>query len=326
MNSKLFVVLSLAATLAAQNPTRRPTVQPAEGQAPATSRPAAADPLQPLTLDKAGFKTPESVLYDEVDDVYLVSNINGAPTAVDNNGFISRVNPDGTIATLKWIEGGKNGVTLDAPKGMAIRKNTLIVADIQTLRSFDRKTGAVLGSVTLSEASFLNDVCIASDGSLLATDSGFKPDFSDSGTDALITCAAQKPDGTASRTPSLQVEKVPGRKPNGICCLPSGARCWVTWVTGEILVDGTAGSVVIAKLPKAQLDGIVALDENTFLVSSWEGKCVYQVVRKPGKAAIEITELATDLEAPADIGYDTKRKRLLIPLFTQDKVVIWPMR
>ena len=68
----------------------------------------------------AGFSTPESVLHDAASDVYLVSNINGNPLDVDGNGSISRVSFDGTVAQLKWIEGGANGVTLNAPKGMAI--------------------------------------------------------------------------------------------------------------------------------------------------------------------------------------------------------------
>src|SRR5687767_12013760 len=38
----------------------------------------AVTPAAPDSLSIAGFSTPESVLYDEVGDVYLVSNINGA--------------------------------------------------------------------------------------------------------------------------------------------------------------------------------------------------------------------------------------------------------
>ncbi len=33
-----------------------------------------------------GLSTPESVLYDAENDVYLVSNINDTPLAKDNNG------------------------------------------------------------------------------------------------------------------------------------------------------------------------------------------------------------------------------------------------
>src|SRR3972149_4477688 len=48
-----------------------------------------------VTVQGVGFQTPESVLYDAAEDVYLVSNINGSPTAADGYGFISRIGPEG---------------------------------------------------------------------------------------------------------------------------------------------------------------------------------------------------------------------------------------
>ncbi|MGH2397863.1 MAG: ATP-binding protein, partial [bacterium] len=93
------------------------------------------------TIVEGGFQTPESVLYDTRADVYLVSNINGKPTDTDGNGFISRVSPAGKVLALKWIDGTKQGVTLNAPKGTAISGTTLYVADITAVRMFDRSTG-----------------------------------------------------------------------------------------------------------------------------------------------------------------------------------------
>ena len=91
-----------------------------------------------------GFKTPESVRYDSAGDVFYVSNINGSPVAKDNNGFISRMKPDGTIDSLELIAGGRNGVTLNAPKGLALIGDTLWVADIDAVRAFNVRTGAVV--------------------------------------------------------------------------------------------------------------------------------------------------------------------------------------
>src|SRR5438128_11263884 len=85
---------------------------------------------QPVTINQ-GLQTPESVLWDPQQDVYFISNINGQALAADNNGYISRVNPDTMQVEAKWVEGGvKPGVTLNAPKGMAIVGDTLYVADI----------------------------------------------------------------------------------------------------------------------------------------------------------------------------------------------------
>ncbi len=72
-------------------------------------------------------KTPESVYYDEDRDVLYVSNINGDPTGKTGDGFISKLNLDGSVKEMKWVTG------LDAPKGMAVFDGKLYVSDIQNL-------------------------------------------------------------------------------------------------------------------------------------------------------------------------------------------------
>ena len=49
--------------------------------------------------------------------MYFVANINGNSLAKDGNGFISRLTRDGKVESLKFIAGGRGGVTLNAPKG-----------------------------------------------------------------------------------------------------------------------------------------------------------------------------------------------------------------
>src|SRR5688572_28885431 len=122
------------------------------------------------TADKlgetVGFNVPESVRYDAELDVYYVANINGNPSQKDNNGYIARVRADSTGVMTVLVEGGKGGARLNAPKGMALRGDTLYVADIDMLRMFNRRTGEVLEAVSLREnnATFLNDVAIGPDG------------------------------------------------------------------------------------------------------------------------------------------------------------------
>src|SRR5947199_102908 len=98
------------------------------------------------------------------------------------------VSPEGKVLNAKFIEGGKNGVTLHAPKGTAFVGNRLFVADIDTLRSFDRKTGKPVGALAVPGATFLNDVVATSDGTVYFTDTGMKPQGNDlvpSGSDAV---------------------------------------------------------------------------------------------------------------------------------------------
>jgi hypothetical protein len=72
-----------------------------------------------------------------------------------------------------------------------------------------------------------------------------------------------------------------------------------------------------AELPAGQLDGVVRLPDGSFLVSSWESSSVYHV-----GADSTVATAAENVTSPADIGYDSKRRRLLIPLFTTSAIEI----
>jgi hypothetical protein len=291
------------------------TKEPAKTAADAGATQPSTPTGDELVLDSAGFDTPESVLYDPTADVYLVSNIGGSPTDKDDNAFISRVDPTGKVE-LRWIDSAHSDVELDAPKGSAILGDLLYVADIDVVRMFDRTSGGTRGEIAIPGASFLNDVAASGD-TIWVTDTGVKAGaggLEPSGTDAVYTIDTK--DGN-------KVTKVVSGKelgnPNGIAV--SGDRvAVVTFGSGEmydlVQKDGGWSTDRHVKLPKGQLDGIVILGDRT-LVSSWEGQAVY-AVGADGKAA----ELFTGLEAPADIGFDTKRHRLLIPLFTKSSVTI----
>jgi len=279
--------------------------------APAPEPPAPKAPVAALTIKDVGFATPESVLHDEEADVYLVSNVNGAPTATDGNGFISRVSPEGKILQLKWIEGGKNDVKLDAPKGLAILGPTLYVADISVVRTFDRKTGKPTGDVKLPGATFVNDVA-ARAGKVYASDSGIK--FSDKGVESTKTEAVWVIEKNKAK--SVATGDALG-KPNGLLATDKGL--WVvTFGSGELYrLDDKGQKQDAQKLPKGALDGIVPVGD-ALLVSSWDASTVYR-----GKAGGAFEPFLTDLKAPADIGYDAKRGRVLVPLFNDHAVVIF---
>jgi glutamine cyclotransferase len=85
----------------------------------------------------------------------------------------------------------------------------------------------------------------------------------------------------------------------------------------QLKMDGA--TVESVNYPASGLDGIaMTLDGNTY-VSSWDSSSIYQ--RSP---ANEIRTLLTDIDAPADIGWDSKRNLLLVPLFKQNEVLIAP--
>lgn len=112
----------------------------------------------------SGFRNPESALYDKAHQRLIVSNINGAPDAVDGNGFLSLVSLDGQIIEIDWASG------FDAPKGMAIAGNRLFVSDITKLRVVDLDTGKLIETLAPDKAVFLNDVTAAANGDVFVTD------------------------------------------------------------------------------------------------------------------------------------------------------------
>ncbi|PYQ58038.1 MAG: hypothetical protein DMF58_16615, partial [Acidobacteria bacterium] len=196
----LFLFILIAACQREAVPPPGPPMKEGAPPMPMTTSPTAtmATSAQPQKL--TGFQTPESVLYDADQDVYFVSNINGQPTAADDNGFVSRINPDTLQNDLKWIDAAKPDIILNAPKGMAILGDNLYVADLVVVRRFDRKTGQPKGEIAIPGSTFLND--LASDGkALYVTDSGLKAGangFEPTGSDAVWKIVNDKPQKLAS--------------------------------------------------------------------------------------------------------------------------------
>jgi hypothetical protein len=269
-----------------------------------------------IDITDAGFMTPESVLMDTVADVYLVSNINGSPLEKDDNGFISRVNPDGTIAELKWIDGANSNVTLNAPKGMAIRGDTLFVADINCVRLFNRVTGESADGECIEGATFLNDLAVGPEGSIFVTDTGMREGaggaLEPSGTDGVYRYAFQagRAGATLAKSPDLG-------GPNGVAVSSRGIFV-VTFRSGEILRFTAEGEKTqVVQRQGWQLDGIAFTNDGGFMFSNWADSAVYKV-----NAGGKLAKIVTGVESPAGIGYDPKRNRVMIPLFNKNEVVI----
>ena len=262
-----------------------------------------------------GMATPESVVHDPEADVYLVSNINGGPGDVDDNGFISRISPDGTITHLKWIDGEDPAVTLHAPKGSAIYGDRFYVADIDTVRSFDRTTGAPLDAWAVPGATFLNDLAAGADGTVYVTDTGisFGPDgITPTGTAALYRFDADGQPHAIAQGNALMLPNGVVEAPQGLVLAPIGSNAVV--IVGE---DGSLTN--LAELPQGQLDGVVVAADGSLLVSSIGANAVYRI--DPAGA---VSEVISDTPA-ADIGIDVERSRVLIPQLNDHQLVIYPV-
>jgi sugar lactone lactonase YvrE len=286
---------------------------------PASAAPAPAEapkPAPPAPVAKyTGLSTPESVLYDADGDRYLVSNINGKPDDKDNNGFISALSPDGQVTTLKWIEGGKGKVKLDAPKGMGIVKGVLYVADISVVRTFDVKSGAPKGDIAIAGSTFLNDIATGADGKVYVSDTGIK--FGANGPEPTGTDAVYVIDKGHAKAIAKSADL---GGPNGLLSTDKGVVV-VTFGSGEVYrLDDKGSKTDVSKPPTGALDGIVSLGDS-LLVTSWQGSAIYK-----GTLGGAFELALPDQKSPADIGYDTKRGRVLVPHFTEDTVEAYELK
>jgi hypothetical protein len=299
-----------------------PSASAAAAAEPASSASASAAPAEPpkpagpaSVAKYTGFAAPESALYDADNDRYLVSSIQGKPTDKDNNGFISILSPDGSVTTLKWIEGGKNKVKLNGPKGLAISGGLLYVADIDVVRKFDLKTGAPKGEIAFPGATFLNDLASGPDGKVYVSDSGIKlgeKGMEPTKMDAVYVIEKGKAKALA-KSPDLG-------GPNGLVVTDKGVVV-VTFGSNEIYRLGEKGKKEdVTKPPQGMLDGVVALGDS-LLVSSWQASAVYK-----GKLGGAFEVVLADQKSPADIGYDTKRGRLLVPRMMEDTVEVFELK
>lgn len=275
----------------------------------------AATPAGPRQVGEAsGLKTPESVRYDAAQDLWFVSNINGNPSQKDGNGFIVRLTPDGAaMDSTPFIEGGTRGVTLNAPKGMALVGDTLWVTDIDAVRAFNARTGAPIASVEIKGSAFLNDVVAGPDGSIYITDTGVHFDDKGQLTHPGPDCVVQVIGRQYKRVVTFAGQ--PG--PNGIAYDASGQRFLINafastnvfaWKPGMATADsigvGAGGG-----------DGLEILADGRAVYTSWADSSLSVFANGTSSTLVK------GLPSPADIGYDTKRRRLAVPLFNDGKVV-----
>jgi len=261
-----------------------------------------------LVASPAGFTAPEAVRYDPGQDIYFVSNWGtGDAGAKDDNGFISRMLPDGTLDSLRFIAGGTAGAKLHAPRGMTIVGDTLWVVDADAVRGFNRWSGAPLATIDFSRfrLGFLNDIA-ASPDALYVTDTG---------TDRIYRIVR------GAITVALH-DSVLGR-PNGITWDGGRSQLVVVPYGGDSVIRSwTAGNAAMTEIGRsvgAKFDGVEMLSGDRVLVASQGDSSIHLFAGGRGRPVIKTGG------APADIAVDTKRNRVAIPFVDRNLVEIWQL-
>ncbi|MBA3658016.1 MAG: hypothetical protein H0W67_00275 [Gemmatimonadales bacterium] len=261
-----------------------------------------------------GFDAPEAIEYDADLDVWFVANVNGTPSAKDGNGYISRLKSDGSIETKKFIQSGRKGVTLNAPKGMATVGDTLWVADLDVARAFNKRTGAPIATVTMpTKARFLNGAAAGPDG-VYMTDTGVNDKFEHPGPDQIFRIAGRK------ATVALTSAALSG--PNGIAWDAAKKRFIIVPFMGTNILSWAPG----AKAPQplgagpGQQDGVLSLADGRILSTSWTDSSLF--VMQHGGAR----QIARPVPSPADIDINPKTQVVGVPLLMENRVEFWSLR
>jgi sugar lactone lactonase YvrE len=162
---------------------------------------------------------------------------------------------------------------LNEPYGSDIANGMLYVADrdggttasepsVAVIRRFNMQTGAPAGEIRVERAAWFNDIEVADDGTIYATQTGDRSDKPDPTTWQVWRIA---PD----RTASIFVQGAPLRQPNGIAFDPQRNIVVVNVANDEVLTFSPTGQLVRTEhAAQAGNDGLVIMPDGTKFVSS----------------------------------------------------------
>jgi sugar lactone lactonase YvrE len=240
--------------------------------------------------------TSESVCYDAERNILYISCINGNPVDKDNSGFIAMVDLKGNIIMNKWVTG------LNAPKGMGIYKNSLYVTDIDCVVRIDIQSGEIIEKFMVDGARFLNDIAISTDGSIYISD--------------MVTNIIHVIHN--DEQPELFLNDKHINNPNGLL------------TEGKYLLIGTQDGIYRARFDNGKalriisvdggIDGLKSNGEGSYFISDWKGKI--QLVSTDEKPVLLLNTSEQGINA-ADLEYIPSQKLLLIPTFSNNRVVAY---
>jgi len=247
------------------------------------------------------FRFAESCTYDATRNLIVVMNAGVAQTLEPNDGFVSLLNPDGSVHTVKWIGATRDGLTLNHPLGSAIQGGVLYAADIDVVRTFDLATGRPGRNFPIEGATFLNGIGVAKDGTIFVSNT--RPP----------ECVYKI---TANGEVSKFVEGKPLVQPNGVAIDTEGNVVVVNVGDNAVMTFDPSGKLVKTEhTAESGNDGIVILADGTKYVSSVRFGSVSQI--RPGQPAKVI---AAGIPSAASMGYDSKQKQLIIPMNNNNAV------
>jgi len=325
------VLVGAAGTqLGAQQPAAQPPVIGNRLGLPIT--PDSRSTFEPMSTNVKVFGavySAESCSYDSARGVIVVPNRGVAQNVQTNNAWISFLNHDGSVHTARWVgiqspaERAQSvpPLVLNEPLGSDIAQGVLYLADrdggtsptdrqIAVVRRFNMQTGAPAGEMRVEASTGFNDIEVADDGTVYATQTG-----------AMDPSTWQVWKITRDGTASIFVQGAPLRQPNGVAFDPQGNIVVVNIGTSDVLTFSPAGQLLrTEQAVQAGNDGLVVLPDGTKYVSSVQNGGVSRI--RPGRPAELI---ARNVPSAASMCYDSGANQLVIPLNANNGLAFIPL-
>jgi len=238
------------------------------------------------------FNFSESCTFDPSKNLILAMN-RGA--SGENDGFVSLINPDGSVHTPKWIGATRDGLELIDPLGSAVSNGVLYTVDSGFVRLFDLETGQPLRSIPVPESTLLNGIAVADDGTVYASNT---------------RSPEQIWKVTANGEVSVFAEGAPLAAPNGVAIDQDGNVVVVNVGDNAVITYAQDGAVSrIEHSVEGGNDGIVVAADGTKYASSVRFGSVSRI--RPGQ---EAEVIASGIPSAASMCYDSTQNQLVIPL------------
>ena len=241
----------------------------------------------------AVFKTPESVLFDAAGAQLYVSNVDGkTPWTSDGRGSIGKAGLDGKIIAAEWVTG------LDNPKGLGLHSGRLYVADLTHVVVIDTAKAAIVEKIPIEGSAMLNDITVDASGVVYVSDS-----------------KTGKIHAITNGVPAVFAENF--KDLNGLLAHEGVLYILADGSLFERSRDGRVSK--IADGMEGGVDGVVRLEDGSFVVSGWAG-VIYHLAASGEKTKLIDTRPAAQT---ADIGGDPKTRTIYVPTFFANTVTAY---
>lgn len=299
-------------------------------------KPAADGAFNPMSSNAkayGGIFSAESCSYDAARNLLVVPSRGVRQNVEGNNAWVSLINHDGSVHTARWIGIQTPGaertsmtppLALNDPTGSDIANGMFYVSDrdggtsatdpsVAVIRWFNLQTGAPVGQVRVPQSTGFNDIEVADDGTIYASETGQGGASPDPATWQIWKITR---DGAAS----IFIQGAPLREPNGIAFDPQG-NIVVVNSNNAVLTFSTTGALLRTETTvQPGNDGVVVMPDGTKYVGSVQNGGISRI--RPGRQAELV---AQNIPTAASLCYDAGANQLVVPMPRDNALAFIPL-